>query len=113
MTTPISNNHPGGIANNQTGRSAEREGRGAGAAPLAETPAAPAARGDAVSVSRAAEILSRGAANNGQGPIQTPEQAAELVQLIKARVQADPAAALASQSPAMSGSGIIELLKAG
>lgn len=114
MTTPISNNNPGGIANNKSARPEERDAKGRGGAPLAAERRVSGHQADAVTVSRAAEMLSQGAAaQRGQGVIQSPEQAAQLAQQLKSRIQADPAGALAGQAQGLSGGSITALLKAG
>lgn len=114
MTTPISNNNPGGIANNKSARPEARDANGRGSVPVAADEGQVADRqADAVTVSRAAEMLSQGvAAQRGRGVIQSPEQAAQLAQQLKPRIQADPAGALAAQAQGLSGS-IMALLEAG
>ncbi|ALP53004.1 hypothetical protein Tel_07450 [Candidatus Tenderia electrophaga] len=110
MTTPISNNNPGGVANKQAGRPEERESRGQ--APAAQTQQVHGRQDDALTVSRAAEMLSQGSAPRAQGVIQSAEQAAHVAQQLKAHIQADPGAALAGQAQGLS-SEMLELLKAG
>ena len=112
MTTPISNNNPGSIANNQSARLGKREGKEP-ETPAAEQQEEVSGRSDGdVKLSRAAEILSQSQVQRGESAVQTPEQAAQLAQQLKNSIQADPAAALAGQTHGVSES-ILDLLKAG
>lgn len=112
MATPISNNNPAVIANNQSARS---EGRSSQAQAQTNGPAEQVSSGQnevEVSVSRAAEVLNQASAGRGQGNIQTAEQAAAVVGQLKEQFQQNPANALAAQAGGVA-SGIIDLLKAG
>lgn len=113
MTTPISNNNPGSIANNKSAGPETRDGKGREGALVSAERDVSGHQADAVTVSRAAEILSQGAvAQRGRGVIQLPEQAAQLAQQLKTRIQADPAGALVAQAQGLSG-GIMAVLEAG
>lgn len=112
MITPVSNNNPATTANN---KAASSEGRGNQTAAKTVSQAEPVANKqniDEVSVSRAAEVLSQATAERGQGTIQSPDQAAELVQQLKTLFQNNPAQALASQAGDVPAS-IMDLLKVG
>ena len=110
MATPISNTGSTSISHSKATRSEEQSSRAGGQA--ASEGAVPAASEDALSVSRAAELLSSEPADRGQGVIQSAEQASQMAQGLKDLFAQQPGQAIAAQaknlSPEMAG-----LLKAG
>ncbi len=112
MTTPISNNTPGVITNNQSSRPGEREPQAQAQASSQAEPVASAQNEVTVNVSHAAEVLNQSFADRGQGGIQTAEHAAAVAGQLKEMFQQNPENALAGQAGRVS-AGIMDLLKAG
>ncbi len=112
MATPISNNTSTLINNNQAARPGEREkgGQATGQPDVESATGMP--RDDAVILSRAAELLNQSQTERGQGKIESPDQAAELAQQLKAQIEANPNQAMMGQSTSIS-KDLMELLKAG
>ena len=111
MTTPISNNNPTQIAKHQPKRPDERGEQAQEAATDQSDRAVLNQSEDAVSLSRAAEVLSQTPLARETGSLQSAEHASAVVQQIKSLFEANPAQALASQAGNVS-SDIIGLLKA-
>lgn len=112
MTTPISGNSPGGIGQHSSARpEAEARPKEAGNNAAAPGPQVAAEQRAEVSISRAAELLAQSQTRRSGGGVDSPEQAAQLAQQLKAQIQADPQGALASQAAAV-GVDLMDLLKA-
>ncbi|MFC1747293.1 hypothetical protein ACFL2V_00650 [Pseudomonadota bacterium] len=110
MTTPISNNNSTLAGSNKSVRTDEKgpdQGRGQA---HAEAPTV-GGQADAVSVSRAAQVLNEQPLERGQGVIQSAEHAAEVAQGLRALFDGDAGQAVAAQAKNVS-SDLIDLLKA-
>ncbi len=112
MTTPISNNNPGVIANNQSSRPEERAPQSHAQTSSQAEQVASAKNEVTVNVSHAAEVLNQSSVDRGQGVIQTAEHAAAVAGQLKELFQQNPENALAGQAGNVS-AGIMDLLKAG
>jgi len=112
VATPISNNNPVSIVNNKSSASGGRANQAQGRPDSQVEQVTAKQNEDAVSVSRAAEVLSQAAVDRGQGTIQSSEQALELAGQLKDLLLNNPARALAGQAGSVSSS-IMDLLKAG
>ncbi len=111
MTTPISHNNPAVIANNRSARSEETAPQTHGQATDQAEQISSTQNEVTVNVSHAAQVLNQSPAD-GQGVIQTAEQAAAVATQLKELFQQNPANALAGQAGGVSSS-IMDLLKAG
>lgn len=112
MANPISNNNSSAIANNKSASPEQRGAKGQDIAADQQNSVTSNQSDDAVSVSRAAEVLSQAPTERGQGIIQSSEHASAVAQQLKAQFESNPAQALAGQSNGVS-SDIMELIKAG
>lgn len=112
MTKPIENNGLSQLSNQQASRLANS--RGADSASINDqSPVLDAGRqDDAVTVSQAAEVLSRQVEAHGEGAIQTAEQAAHVAQSLRGLFEGNAGQALAAHTKNVS-SELTLLLKAG
>lgn len=110
MTTPISNNNTSLAGSNKSARADEKgPGKELEQGQVAESVSG--AQEDAVSVSRAAQVLSEQPVDRGQGVIQSSAQAAEVARGLKGLIEENPGLLLVAQAKAAS-PGLGELLKA-
>jgi hypothetical protein len=111
VANPISNNNSSAIANNKSASPEQRGAKGQEIAAEQQNSATSNQSDDAVTVSRAAEVLSQASTDRGQGVIQSAEHASAVAQQLKAQFESNPAQALAGQSNNVS-TDIMELIKA-
>ena len=110
MAAPINNDNLAKHLLNPKSHRPEEQGRGnvASSAVLETT----AADEDAISVSRAAEVLNQRPVPRSENVLETPEQAAEMARGLKALFEANPGQVLVAQTRDLH-SGLGELLRAG
>jgi len=108
MAAPINNNLTSTLTTTQSRTDRLEQGGDPGKGQQAQ--ALPQAT-DAVTLSRAAEVLNSVPPSRGEGAIHSPEQASNIAQNLSALFTASPAQALATQSGDTSGLG--EILRVG
>lgn len=107
MANPINNNNPA-LINPNTANKAQERNHGAAAQNGAQAgsqavDAVSQQGGDAVSVSRAAEVLNQAPAERAEGSVQTSSQATELAQRIRAMFADNPDQGMSAQAKNVSG----------
>ena len=113
MATPISNTGSSITLNqNKPQRADEGSNKTPGQAQTQASEAVAARSGDQVSVSTAAEVLSKGTVERDKAAIQTPEQASQIAQGLKTLFAANAGQAMAAQAQNVS-QDMMALLKAG
>ena len=112
MANIISNDHSAALANNKSSRAEAKGGNGqAQGQGQVQNDAAPG-QDDAVTVSRAAQVLSESQANRGEGVIQSADHAAQVAQGLKGLFAGNSGQALAAQANNISPD-LLDLLKTG
>ena len=112
MAAPITNNNAQDVLRGASkAMRPEQQGQGRGEAQKAAEIAGNGRQDDAVSVSRAAQILSQQPSERGQGVIQSAGQAMELAKGLRALFEGNSGQAFTAQSAKLSPD-LMELLKA-